>query len=72
MTVSGSAVHLFGTPFVCRVCGHDRFIQREIKMQTTGLTFLDLDWLNRSADGVICSRCGYVHMFAGGVHEWIG
>jgi predicted nucleic-acid-binding Zn-ribbon protein len=57
-------------PLVCYVCGNDNFLQREIKMQTTGLTFFDLDFLNESSDGVVCNRCGYVHMFAARVHEW--
>ena len=34
-------------------------------MTTTGMTFFDLDWLNRSAEGVICIRCGFVHTFMG-------
>ena len=47
----------------CHFCDHDRFFQREGKIQTTGLTFFDLDWLNRSATCVVCERCGYVHWF---------
>lgn len=63
-------VIVLDTPLTCQVCGHDTFLQREIKMQTTGLTFFDLDFLNESSDGVVCGRCGYVHMFAARVHEW--
>ncbi|KQV76160.1 hypothetical protein ASC61_14765 [Aeromicrobium sp. Root344] len=70
MTQDGRAVMVLDKPLVCQVCGNDRFLQREIKMQTTGLTFFDLDFLNESADGVVCDRCGYVHMFAARVHEW--
>jgi hypothetical protein len=40
-------------------------------MTTTGMTFLDLDWLNRSAEGVICVRCGYVHIFMGSAHQLV-
>jgi predicted nucleic-acid-binding Zn-ribbon protein len=70
MSQDGRGVVVFDKPLVCQVCGNDRFLQREIKMQTTGLTFFDLDFLNESADGVVCNRCGYVHMFASRVHEW--
>lgn len=70
MNEPGRTGQLFGSPFVCRACGYDRFLRHEIKMQTTGMTFFDLGWLNRSADGVICERCGYVHMFAADVHRW--
>jgi hypothetical protein len=40
-------------------------------MTTTGMTFMDLDWLNRSAEGVICVRCGYVHTFMAQAHQWV-
>ena len=47
----------------CQICGGLDFDQREIKMTTTGMTFFDLDWANKSAQGAICVRCGYVHTF---------
>ena len=31
----------------CQICGAAEFARREIKMTTTGMTFLELDWLNR-------------------------
>ena len=40
-------------------------------MTTTGMTFLDLDWLNKSADGAVCTRCGYVHTFLADAHQWL-
>lgn len=55
----------------CQVCEGAVFAQREIKMTTTGMTFFDLDWLNRSADGAICVRCGFVHTFMGDAHQWL-
>lgn len=55
----------------CQVCSGLVFAQREIKMTTTGMTFFDLDWLNKSADGVVCIRCGFVHTFMGGAHQWV-
>ena len=68
-------MHVFIRPtqsfLSCHVCGGLLFARREIKMTTTGMTFFDLDWLNRSADGVICVRCGYVHTFLGESHQWV-
>ena len=55
----------------CQICEGIVFAQREIKMTTTGMTFFDLDWMNKSADGVICVRCGFVHTFMGGAHQWV-
>jgi predicted nucleic-acid-binding Zn-ribbon protein len=55
----------------CQICGGLVFAQREIKMTTTAMTFFDLDWLNQSADGVTCVRCGFVHTFMGQAHQWV-
>ncbi|MEU6128934.1 hypothetical protein ABZ805_07160 [Saccharopolyspora sp. NPDC047091] len=52
-------------PFRCVVCEYALFWSRQIKMNTGGAEFLDLAWANRSATGLICARCGYVHEFAG-------
>jgi len=68
-------MHVFIRPtqafLSCHVCGGLTFASREVKMTTTGMTFLDLDWLNKSADGVICLRCGYVHVFMGNAHQYV-
>jgi len=66
----GQAIRVLDKYFACHVCGGVAFYRREVKLQTTGMTFFDLDWLNRSADGAICAGCGYVHLFAGDAHEW--
>ncbi|WP_242833119.1 hypothetical protein [Desulfosporosinus acidiphilus] len=33
-------------------------------MNTAGATFLNLDWLNKSATILICTKCGYIQWFA--------
>ena len=67
--------HVFVRPIQgflsCQVCRGTLFAQREIKMTTTGMTFLDLDWLNRSGDGAICVRCGFVHTFMSDAHQFV-
>jgi predicted nucleic-acid-binding Zn-ribbon protein len=52
---------------VCLVCGHGQFWDQEVKLNTSGMEFLDLGWANQSALGLICASCGYVHEFAGDV-----
>ena len=47
----------------CVVCQHGEFHKRSAQLNTAGLTFLDLDWANRSADLYVCARCGYIHWF---------
>ena len=68
-------MHVFIRPtqsfLSCQVCRGLMFAGREIKMTTTGMTFFDLDWLNRSAEGVICIRCGFVHTFMADAHQWV-
>lgn len=64
-------VHVLDRPLRCSACRGETFYAREIKMQTTGMTFFDLDAFNESAEGVVCTRCGFVHLFAARVHEWL-
>jgi len=49
----------------CLICGGGEFWDREIKLNTTGMELLDLAWANRSALGLVCAGCGYVHEFVG-------
>lgn len=53
-----------GKKLVCPICGYDQFQTRRTLMNTPGLTFLGLDWANRSADNFICDNCGHVLWFA--------
>jgi predicted nucleic-acid-binding Zn-ribbon protein len=50
--------------FTCLNCGGTSFRDREIRMNTGGMTFFGLDWLNKAARGYVCQTCGFVHMFA--------
>lgn len=51
-------------PFTCLVCDGELFADREIKLNTTGLELFGMEWANRSATGLICADCGYLHTFA--------
>jgi predicted nucleic-acid-binding Zn-ribbon protein len=64
-----SEVRVAGRQLLCLVCAGAEFSYREIKLNTSGMSFMNLDWANKSATGVICGRCGYVHTFAQPV-EW--
>jgi len=70
MANTPQAIRVLDEYFACHVCKGGAFYRREVKLQTTGMTFFDLDWLNRSADGAICATCGYLHVFAGNAHAW--
>ncbi|MCK1798935.1 hypothetical protein MTQ01_23485 [Streptomyces sp. XM4193] len=47
----------------CVFCRFDRFDRREIKLNTTGMSFMGLDWANKAATGLVCAQCGYIQMF---------
>ena len=68
--ISEGAVDVAGKALACQICGGGDFVGREVSMNTAGMTFLGLDWLNKSAVGVICKACGYVHLFMGRAFEW--
>ena len=53
----------------CPVCGHDEFDKKSMLMNTTGMTFMGLDWLNDSACALVCKRCGRIELFADSPEE---
>jgi predicted nucleic-acid-binding Zn-ribbon protein len=56
-------VKIRGKEIRCPICGNDKFFQRNGLMETPGMTFLGLDWMNKEAYNFICSDCGYVYWF---------
>jgi len=48
----------------CPMCGHDEFDRREMLMNTSGMTFFGMDWLNSSACALVCQRCKRIELFA--------
>jgi predicted nucleic-acid-binding Zn-ribbon protein len=55
-TVAGKAVS-------CAHCARDRFIEGRAQLNTAGMTFLNLDWANRSAATLTCTACGRIEWF---------
>ena len=54
-----------GIQVVCPHCSGSTFEQSSAQLNTAGLTFLDLDWANRSASVLICKTCGHIEWFLG-------
>ena len=52
-----------GLPVRCLHCGHDRFREGKALLNSRGLTFLDLEWLNDSAVTLECANCGFILWF---------
>ena len=61
--VEVSTHHVNGKVLHCPHCEHDRFWTRTTLMNTTGVTFLGLEWANKKARNFVCDRCGYVLWF---------
>lgn len=55
-TVAGKAV-------ACAHCGHDHFVEGRALLNTAGMTFMNLDWANRSAATLTCTNCGRIEWF---------
>ncbi|MEA2453487.1 MAG: hypothetical protein QOG04_2197 [Actinomycetota bacterium] len=56
-------MHIAGIQLKCEICKQENFYAREAQLNTPGLTFLDLDWMNATATCAVCANCGYVHWF---------
>jgi hypothetical protein len=52
-----------GKAVLCTHCGNDRFDSQSAVVNTRGLTFFGLDWLDKGATVLACTRCGLVQWF---------
>lgn len=56
-------MHVNGHPLKCPHCQGTSFRQKRFLLNTVGMSFLDLDWLNKSADTFSCNTCGRIEWF---------
>lgn len=59
----GLAYLIAQSPLRCQHCDHQGFEKRSAQLNTTLLSLFDLDFLNRSAVVLTCTRCGFLHWF---------
>ena len=52
-----------GKNISCSHCGNGEFVEGAAQLNTAGMSFLNLDWANRSATTLACTGCGMVHWF---------
>ena len=52
-----------GKKILCPHCGSDVFAKGKAQLNTAGMSFLDLDWANKSATTLACTTCGRVEWF---------
>jgi predicted nucleic-acid-binding Zn-ribbon protein len=54
---------LQGQAIICPHCKNNEFDEGSALLNTAGMTFLSLDWANRSAYILACKRCGHIQWF---------
>ncbi len=54
---------------ICNHCNNSLFYQSNALMNTAGLTFMNLDWANKSANVLTCSNCGNALWFKNTVYS---
>ncbi|WP_228555311.1 hypothetical protein [Catenulispora pinisilvae] len=67
---TGALATINRVPFGCLVCKGEIFFDRKVKLNTTGAEFMNMGWMNQSATGLVCTRCGYVHLFLNDAIEY--
>jgi len=61
----GEKVVIKGRALECYHCGSHHFDRREAQLHTAGMTFLKLEWLNKTAEVFVCVQCGRLEWFLG-------
>jgi predicted nucleic-acid-binding Zn-ribbon protein len=59
----GERYTVAGKSVTCAHCSHDRFVEGRAQLNTAGMSFLNLDWANRSAATLTCTNCGRIEWF---------
>ena len=52
-----------GRRIACPHCGGEIFAEGTAQLNTAGMTFLNLDWANKSATTLACAGCGQILWF---------
>ena len=58
-----STINIQGRPLTCPICGNNNFDESQAMLNTAGMTFLKLDWLNTSATTYTCTHCKHILWF---------
>src|SRR5688500_14304169 len=63
MTHTSRSFEIAGRRLICQVCSHDRFDEREVRLNTAVSPVFGPDWASTKATCRVCARCGFVHWF---------
>ena len=56
-------ISIKGIDLKCPVCNNDQFRTKQILLNTSAMSFFNLDWANRNASCFICSNCTHIMWF---------
>lgn len=56
-------MHVNGLKLICPHCKGESFEHQQILLNTAGMTFFNLDWLNKNADTFYCKTCRRMEWF---------
>jgi hypothetical protein len=62
-TPDGERYTVAGRAVSCVHCANDRFVEGRAQLNTAGMSFVNLDWANRSAATLTCTACGRIEWF---------
>lgn len=54
---------IVGRKIVCNHCGGDIFAEGSALLNTSGMSFVGLDWANSSATTLSCTNCSKIEWF---------
>ncbi|HYF37890.1 MAG TPA: hypothetical protein VD994_21485 [Prosthecobacter sp.] len=63
LTKDHSHLRVGSRRIVCPICGHDEFDQQSMLMNASGMTAMNLDWLNARACVLVRRRCTRMELF---------
>jgi predicted nucleic-acid-binding Zn-ribbon protein len=52
-----------GYELKCPICNNRQFRTKQVLLNTTAMTFFNLDWANRNAKSYVCSNCTHIMWF---------
>ena len=52
-----------GKEIICPHCGNDTFAKGEGQLNTSLMTFFQLDWLDETATVMVCAQCSQIQWF---------
>lgn len=58
------AYSIAGRTVRCPHCGEDKFLASTALLNSSVLTLVNLDWLDRSATVLVCAECGRIEWYA--------